>query len=162
VAGLALDVAGQPVEYISELQSGHIGVPVKLVRGDSATTKASFKPPVEITIEAKTNSTNLRMSYAAGAVIFNWERNRSELRVDGGPAGGKHKPGAGSIPTNKYVTIRWVVTPTHQSIDVDGDRRYEHTGDYSKINAPVAVFCAEGSEVHVKSIKVQQLPAETK
>jgi hypothetical protein len=158
----ALEQAGEFVEHISNLVTGHVGSPVKLTKGDVAATKATFKPPVEILIEAKTNSTNLRMSYAANAVIFNWEKNRTELRVDGGPANGQHKPGAGLIPTNKYVTIRWVVTPARQTIEVDGQSRYEHSGDYSKINNPIAVFCANGSEVTVKSIKVRQLPADSR
>ena len=160
-AAFGLEPSGDFVEHISNLVTGHVGSPVRLTKGDTAATKATFKPPVEILIEAKTNSTNLRMSYAANAVIFNWEKNRSELRVDGGPAGGKHKPGAGLIPINKYVTIRWIVTPTRQSIEVDGQSRYEHSGDYSKIDNSVAVFCANGSEVTVKSIKVRQLPADT-
>jgi hypothetical protein len=32
---------------------------------------------------------------------------------------------------------------------------------YSQIDNPVSVFGAEGSEVHVKSIKVKQLPPGT-
>ncbi|MBC8095689.1 MAG: hypothetical protein H7Y43_07740, partial [Akkermansiaceae bacterium] len=35
---------------------------------DRATTPISFKPPVEITIVAKTDSTNLRLAYAADSV----------------------------------------------------------------------------------------------
>src|SRR5580658_10087818 len=46
-----------------------------------------FRPPVEITIVAKTDSTNLRIGYAADQVIFNWEENLDQLRVNGGPAG---------------------------------------------------------------------------
>ena len=140
---------------------GRSGSPQKLKGSETAATKATFKPPVEILIEAKTDSTNIRMSYAANQVIFNWENNRNELRVDGGPAGGKHKPGAGLVPTNKYVAIRWVVTPKKQSIYVDDKLRYEHEGDYSKIDAPVTVFPSHGSEVTVKTIKVKQLPAGT-
>jgi hypothetical protein len=136
------------------------GSPRKLKGHEAATTKATFRTPVEIIIEAKTDSTNLRMSYAADAVIFNWETNRSQLRVDGGPAGGRHKDGAGLIPTNKYVTIRWIVTAKQQTILVDGQLRYEHAGDYSKIDKPVSVFPAEGSEVTVKTIKVKPLPLE--
>src|SRR5436190_4464019 len=52
------------------------GSPRKLKGSETATTKATFKPPVEIIIEAKTDSTNLRMSYAANDVIFNWEGGR--------------------------------------------------------------------------------------
>jgi hypothetical protein len=134
------------------------GSPRKLKKSESATTKASFKPPVEIIIEAKTDSTNLRISYAANELIFNWELG-PELRVGGGPAAGQHKAGAGLIPTNKYVTISWVVTPKQQSVYVDGQLRFEHAGDYSKIDNPVRVFPAHGSEVTVKTIKVKQLPS---
>lgn len=133
------------------------GSPRKLKGKDTATTKATFKPPVEIVIEAKTDSTNLRMSYAASEVIFNWEGGRTMLRVGGGPADGQHKAGAGLIPANKYVTIRWVVTAQKQSIYVDDKLRYEHTGDYSKIDNSVCVFPSHGSEVTVKTIKVKQL-----
>lgn len=136
------------------------GSPRKLKKNESATTKATFKPPVEIIIEAKTDSHDLRISYAATSVIFNWENNRSELRVDGGPANGIHKPGAGIIPSNRYVTIRWVVTPKGQTIYVDGQLRYEHAGDYSKIDNAISVFPYK-SEVTVKTIKVKQLPADT-
>src|SRR5204862_6784683 len=92
---------------------------------DRLTTPGSFRPPVEITIVAKTDSANLRMAYAADQVIFNWELNRQELRVDGGPANGTHKAEAGEIPENKYVLIKWVVTPKNQAIHVDKELRYE-------------------------------------
>ena len=144
------------VEHIGMLMERG-GAPRKLKKGETATTKATFKPPVEIIIEAKTDSTNLRISYAANEVIFNWEAGRTHLRVGGGPAAGQHKAGAGLIPTNKYVTIRWVVTPKQQSIYVDGQLRFEHAGDYSKIDNPVSIFPAHGSEVTVKTIKVKQL-----
>lgn len=154
------DNAGGFVEHMGNLVERG-GSPKKLKKSETATTKASFKPPVEILIEAKTDSTNLRMSYAANEVIFNWENGRNELRVGGGPANGQHKPGAGLIPTNKYVAIRWVVTPKKQSIYVDGQLRYEHAGDYSGINNPVSVFPSHGSEVTVRTIKVRQLPPGT-
>lgn len=152
VAGFA---AGPAVEQISALTEQRGEPPITLNGNDTITTQAHFAPPVEITIVAKTDSTNLRMSYAAKAVIFNWERNQKELRVDGGPANGKHTPGAGRIPKNTYVTIRWVVLPTKQSIYVDDELRFEHEGDYSKINKPIAVF-SHDSKVSVQSIKVRQ------
>ncbi len=121
------------------------------------TTAGSFKPPVEINIVAKTDSTDLRLAYAADQVIFNWSGNSNELRVDGGPANGRHKSDAGSIPINKYVYIRWVVTPKGQAIYVDDKLRYVHFGDYSRIDQPVSVFPARGSTVTVKSIQVRRL-----
>ena len=125
--------------------------------GDILSTPASFKPPVQITIVAKTDSTDLRIAYAANQVIFNWELDRDQLRVDGGPADGLHKAGAGSIPKGKFVTIRWEVTPKHQAVYVNDQLRFEHEGDYSNIKRCVSVFPAVGSEVTVKSIRVKRL-----
>jgi len=124
---------------------------------DRATTPQSFEPPVEITIVAKTDSTNLRIGYVADQVIFNWELDPHQLRVDGGPADGRHLAGAGVIPVNKFVTIKWIVTPEQQVISVDGKQRFSHHGDYSHIYKPVTVFPAANSYVTVKSIKVRQI-----
>ncbi len=147
------------VEHITELAQPRKGMPVVLKdRTDVISTKATFKPPVEITIEAKTEGTDLRIGYAADQVIFNWEDLQNQLRVDGGPASGQHKANAGLIPANKYVLIKWIVTTTRQSIYVDNVLRFEHEGDYSKINNPVSVFRL-ASKVSVKSIKVAQLPS---
>jgi hypothetical protein len=112
---------------------------------------------VEITVVAKTDSTNLRLAYAADQIIFNWEGNQSQLRVDGGPADGQHKLGAGRIPKKKYVTVKWVVTTKHQAIYVDDRLRFEHEGDYSQINRPITVFPANGSTVTVKSVTVKHI-----
>jgi hypothetical protein len=135
---------------------------VTVLKGDEHFfTAQSYRPPVEITVVAKTDSTNLRLAYAADQIIFNWEGNRWQLRVDGGPANGLHKDGAGHIPKGEYVTIKWVVTTTHQSIYVDGQLRYRHDGDYSQIDRPVAVFPANGSIVTVKSVTVKTIPDST-
>jgi hypothetical protein len=133
-----------------------------LTSKDRLSTPGSFQPPVEITIVAKTDSTNLRVAYAADQVIFNWEDDGKQLRVDGGPADGKHKSGAGAIPTDQYVAIKWIVTPKKQAIYVDNELRYEHKGDYSHIDNYVSVFPAAGSKVTVKSIHVKQLPTDAK
>lgn len=129
---------------------------------DRLETTETYQPPVEITVVAKTDSTNLRLAYAADQVIFNWELDESQLRVDGGPASGQHRAGAGHIPAEKYVTITWIVTPTAQSLYADGQLRFEHKGDYSQINRPVGVFPAEGSTVTLKSVSVNGSPVALK
>lgn len=135
---------------------------VTILKGDEHfNTPQAYRPPVEITVVAKTDSTNLRLAYAADQIIFNWEMNRWQLRVDGGPANGLHKDGAGHIPAGKYVTIKWVVTTTHQAIYVNGQLRYRHDGDYSQINRPVSVFPANGSTVTIKSVTVKSIPDST-
>jgi len=115
-----------------------------------------FRPPVEITIVAKTDSTNLRIGYAADQVIFNWEENMDQLRVNGGPAGDRQVDGAGRIPKDKFVTIRWVVTPEHQAVYINDRLRFENCGNYAELNRPVTVFPAQGSTVTVKSITIRQ------
>jgi hypothetical protein len=135
---------------------------VTVLKGDEHfNTRQAYRPPVEITVVAKTDSTNLRLAYAADQIIFNWELNPYQLRVDGGPATGLHKDGAGHIPKNKYVTVKWVVTTTHQSIYVNGQLRYRHDGDYSQIDRPVSVFPANGSTVTLKSVTVKPIPDST-
>lgn len=144
-------------EQISNLTEQYDKIPIT-VNGDQAIiTKASFRPPIEITIVARTDSTNLRMSYAADQVIFNWERNPDELRVDGGPANCQHRSGKGRIPMNKDVTIRWLVTQDSQQIYVDDDLRFEHHGDYARLNNPISVHGGAGSKVTITSIKTKPL-----
>lgn len=125
--------------------------------GIPLSTPCSFRPPVDITIVARADPTNLRIRYAAEQVIFNWEGDRTQLRIDGGPASGLNQPGAGAIPIGQYVTIRWLVTPSSQDIYVNGQLRFHHNGDYSHIDRPVSVFTAEGSSISVKSIIVRKV-----
>ena len=129
---------------------------IVLENSDTLTSPETFRPPVEITIVAKTDSTNLRISYAADQVVFNWEAHIDQLQVNGGPADGQHRKGVGQIPKDKFVTIRWLVTPKHQAIYVDDQLRFEHCGDYADIRRPVSVFPSGGSVVTVKSITVKQ------
>jgi hypothetical protein len=125
--------------------------------GIPLSTPCSFRPPVDITIVARADPANVRIRYTAEQVIFNWEEQPSQLRIDGGPANGMHQPGAGAIPVGQDVTIRWLVTPTSEQIYVDGELRFHHTDDYSHIERPVSVFTAEGSTIFVKSIVVHKL-----
>ena len=147
----------QVSEQIKSLTKTFDKVPITITDNEKIVTKASFRPPVEITIVARTDSTNLRISYAATQVIFNWELNPDELRVDGGPANGDNQPGKGQIPINKDVTIRWVVTQDSQQIYVNDDLRFEHHGDYARLNNPISIFSGAGSKVTVTSIKTQPL-----
>jgi hypothetical protein len=152
LAGCSTTLNGSNQDYKLAFHGGMV-----LKGSDKFATPDAFRPPVEITIVAKTDSTNLRIGYAADQVIFNWEVNRGQLRVDGGPADGQHTSAAGEIPAGKYVTIRWLVTPKHQAIYVDDELRFEHCGNYSDIDRQVSVFPAAGSKVTISSIAVKRL-----
>ena len=157
---LGEEPATQFVEHITSLTNDLGPSPVTVKTNGRITTRERFRPPVEIVIEAKTDSTNPRLAYAADELIFNWELDRGQLRVGGGPGNGKHKLGAGLIPINQYVTVQWIVTSEKQSVSVDGKLKLEHSGDYSQIDKPISVFPSHGSEITVKSIKVRSLSAE--
>ena len=108
-------------------------------------TPTRYQPPVDIRIVAKTDLTNLRIGYAADQIIFNWERNPNELRINGGPA-------------DQFVDIHWVVKSMGQQLFVDGQLRYEDKLSNVGLNRPVSVFPAAGSTVTVKKLEVTPLP----
>ena len=71
------------VEHLNALAGGRSSTtPIQIVKKEVITTQAKFKPPVEILVEAKTDSTDLRIGYAADQIIFNWERGKDQFRID--------------------------------------------------------------------------------
>jgi hypothetical protein len=82
LATVCADRFTDPVEHIpggismEKLSSGTVrdepaNPPITIDPGEVLITNDSFRPPIEITIVAKTDSTNLRISYTAAQVIFN-------------------------------------------------------------------------------------------
>jgi len=136
------------------------GKELVLQKSERFTSAESFTPPVEFTIVAKTHKDDLRLAYTAKQVIFNWEKNQDELRIDGDPGGARHTPGMGRIPEDTLVTIHWTILPHMQSISVDGKRRLLHFGDYSKVDKPLEVFPLD-HVVTIKSAKVKVLDLKT-
>ncbi|HEX4124371.1 MAG TPA: hypothetical protein VHY37_06565 [Tepidisphaeraceae bacterium] len=121
--------------------------------GDRMTTKQEFVPPIAFHIVARTDSTNIRIAYAADEIIFNWELNPDQLRIGGGPANGRHKQGAGRVPINTWVTIDLVVLPDSMTISVDGQQRYFTQADFSKIRQTLSIFQHQHANVGIKSIE---------
>ncbi|MGA2231930.1 MAG: NPCBM/NEW2 domain-containing protein, partial [Tepidisphaeraceae bacterium] len=132
------------------------GVYVIRQDGQRISTTESYKPPVAFRLVAQTDSTNIRMAYAADQIIFNWEDGPDELRIDGGPANGRHQAHAGNVPINKWVTIDEVVYPDSMAIFVDGKQRYFTTANFSKVNDPFSIFQGASSVVKVRSLLVGQ------
>jgi hypothetical protein len=131
----------------------HSGIVLKKSRTES---RDSYAVPVEIEYVCMTDSTNIRLAYACRHLIFNWEVNRSALRIDGGPANGKHRPGAGEIPTGEFVTIRQVVEKDSMSVFVDDELRATWRADFSAVDSPIAVFSTHGATVTVKSVRIRE------
>lgn len=118
-------------------------------------TRQTFKPPVAFRLVARTDSTNIRIKYAASQIIFDWEVNPDQLRVDGGPADGRHKKGAGYIKPGDWATIDLLVLPDSLMIAVDGRERYRTSADFSEIDQPFGVFTTPDAVVHIKSLLVR-------
>ena len=127
--------------------------------GDTAKflTKKMFRPPFELTTVAMTDSTNIRLYYAKGIIILNWERKKDELRVHD-PKTGKWEafPGKGLVEAHKWHKIVWSVGKGGMEVLVDGELRYRGRGDFTGIEAPVGIGPAWGSTVSVKSFDVKQ------
>lgn len=123
--------------------------------GQRISTRQRFAAPIRVRVVAMTDSTNIRIAYAADQVIFNWEKDPDQLRIDGGPASRQYKPGgAGRVPTNQWVTIELDVRDDRMLISVNGRLRHTATGDFRKVDQPIGVFPANGSTVKVKSVAV--------
>jgi hypothetical protein len=124
---------------------------------DKITTAQEFVPPIAFRIVAQTDSTNIRIGYAADEIIFNWEDHPGELYIGGGPAGGSRKEGAGQVPINTWVTIDLVVLPDSMTITVDGEQRFTTKADFSEVRQKLSIFERDHSKVQVKSIEAKQL-----
>ena len=119
-------------------------------------TARKFKPPVAFQFAAMTNEADFRIAYAADQIIFNWEGNRDELRVDGGPASGRHKQGAGRLPVGKWVTIELVVTEDELTLKVDGEERYRTSADFTTVDQTFSAH-ATGGNVAIKDLRMLPL-----
>jgi hypothetical protein len=116
-------------------------------------TAETFKPPVKFKIVCWTEGKDFRLAHAADYIIFNWEMNPSEFRIDGGPASGRHKPGAGALPQGKWATLELVVEPNEMVIFVDGEERWRQSADFSQVDKPLTITAHQGT-AKLKSVEV--------
>ncbi len=121
-------------------------------------TAKEHKPPFVLRVKAKTDSTNLRLYYNAGVLIFNWEVNEDELRF--------HDPATnevigvdnqGKIEPNVYHDIAWEMYPNGMRVLVDGKERARRYGNFEKLEAAVGIGPAWGSVIAMNSFRVEAL-----
>jgi hypothetical protein len=116
------------------------------------------RPPVLIRVVGKTDSTNLRMHFHRGELIFNWECNVRELRVhDPGNSEQHPVPGKGFISTNEWHEIQWEIHLERMRLVVDGEVRFEKQGDYAGFESAPSVGPCFGSTVSVREFSVTPL-----
>jgi hypothetical protein len=133
-----------------------VGGTILLASKSRLTTDKKFKPPVTFRLVLMSDTHDVRLIYAADEVILNWEVDPDELRIGGGPAGGRHQKGMGRLPANKWTTVEFTVRPDEMVLTVDGAVRLRERADFSKVDEPFALRAKVG-ELRVKSIT--QVPA---
>ena len=124
---------------------------IALPRKATLQTADSFRGPVAFRVQLMTDGTDTRLRYAAKWIIFNWEGHKDELRIDGGPAGGRNKSGAGLLPANEWTTLDLIVRPDEMVISVDRVERQHVKADFSSVDQPFAIVPIRG-DLRVKSV----------
>src|SRR5215510_12882023 len=124
-------------------------------------TAIGHKPPFALRVKAKTDSTNVRLYYNAGMLIFNWEVDEDELRIHD-PATNETLPVAnqGKIEPNLYHDIVWEIYPNGMRALVDGKERARRLGNYEKLEASLGIGPAWGSVITMNSFRVEALKAK--
>ena len=116
------------------------------------------RPPFAFCVVGKTDSTNLRMHWHRGELIFNWECSVRELRVHDPATAEQHGlQGKGFIATNEWHQISWEIGLTRMRVVVDGEVRFETEGNYSGIGSAPSVGPCFGSTVSVREFSVTPL-----
>jgi hypothetical protein len=113
------------------------------------------RPPFVFRVVGKTDSTNLRMHFHRGELIFNWEVNVRELKVFDPATAEQHAlKGNGFITPNEWHDISWEIRLDRMRVVVDGDVRYEGSGDYSGIESAPSVGPCFGSTVSIREVTI--------
>jgi hypothetical protein len=144
---------------------------IHLERGQCAFTRRWYAGGVDVTVVARTDKDNIRLTAGdGGRVIFNWEGtgggmvfNRpdnpalDERGWNGGSiAGTKEK----NLDVNKWYTLRWQLAPTGMKVWVDDELVFEKDEAYDlSARRPVGVCSFFQSAIDVRLVVVKPIPA---
>jgi hypothetical protein len=116
------------------------------------------RAPFVFRVVGRTDSTNLRMHWHRGELIFNWECSVRELRVHDPATAEQHGlKDKGFITTNEWHDILWEIGLAQMRVIVDGETRFECKGDYSGIESAPSVGPCFGSTVSVREFSIRAL-----
>ena len=117
-----------------------------------------YRPPFVFRVVGKTDSTNLRMHFHRGELIFNWECNVRELRVHDPATAEQHGlKDKGFITTNEWHAIEWEIRLDRMRVSVDGEIRFDGPGDYSGIESTPSVGPCFGSAISIREFSITPL-----
>jgi len=116
------------------------------------------RAPFSFRVVGQTDSTNLRMHWHRGELIFNWEVNVRELRVHDPATGEQHAiKDMGFIKPAEWHEIVWDIWLDRLRVTVNGQTRFEKQGDYSGIESAPSVGPCFGSAIAVREFTITPL-----
>lgn len=116
------------------------------------------RAPFSFRVVGQTDSTNLRMHWHRGELIFNWEVNVRELRVHDPATGEQHAiKDMGFIKPGDWHEIVWEISLDRLRVTVNGETRFEKQGDYSGIESAPSVGPCFGSAIAVREFTITPL-----
>ncbi len=152
---------------VSECSVSSDGVHLRLSGYGYARTPEAYAVPLMIEAIAKTDSTNLRLHFAKGHIIFNWEAAPGQMACYEPVYGHAfHVKDQGRVHEDTWVKITWVIRENQMQVLVDDEPRYTNAGetgdDFHPVNyrglfGPVGIGPAWGSTVTVRSLTVREL-----
>jgi len=117
------------------------------------------RAPFAFRVIGKTDSTNLRMHWHRGELIFNWECSVREFRVHDPATAEQHGiTGKGFINPADWHEIVWEILLDRMRVIVDGEVRFEGPGDYSGIESAPSVGPCFGSTISLRELTITPLP----
>ena len=122
-----------------------------------------YTPPYVIRAKCKTNKYNLKFHFLNSKIIFNWERDPHELRVDIPGISPAHAKGKGYVGINTWADFMVNVLPNQISIYVNGELRYTGTGDFQNKESAVGIATNKsgGRKRHNNIVTVKDFSVET-
>lgn len=116
------------------------------------------RAPFRFRVVGRTDSTNLRMHWHRGELIFNWECSVRELRVHDPATAEQHGlEGKGFLNPADWHDIAWEIYLDRMRVVVNGEVRFECEGDYSGIESAPSIGPCFGSTVSVRECTVTPL-----
>jgi hypothetical protein len=124
-------------------------------RGEaSLTTVQNFSGPLDIQVLARTDANNIRVAaYGKAEVIWNWERNRDELRVHR-PDGSIAAKGGTALTIDRFHALRFAVKSDTIAASTNRTVVFTERGKYDLPSAPVRVYSPD-STVDVRSVGIK-------
>ena len=113
------------------------------------------RAPFAFRVVGRTDSTNLRMHWHRGELIFNWECSVRELRVHDPATAEQHGiKDKGFISTTDWHEIVWEIGLDRMRVIVDDEVRFDAPGNYAGFESAPSVGPCFGSTVSIREFSI--------